>query len=59
MKPDKAIKVSRFALHTEYFSGSQIKGKEMGDACGTYERGEKCRKQKGKKYLEDLSAEGR
>jgi hypothetical protein len=31
----------------------------MGKACGTYEGGEKCRNQKGKKDLENLSADGR
>jgi hypothetical protein len=31
----------------------------MGEACGTYEEGEKCRNQKGKKFLENLSVDER
>lgn len=34
-----AIRVSRFVLNTEYFSCRQIKGNEVGKACGMYKGG--------------------
>ena len=33
---------SRSALLTKYYSGDQIKNNEMGGACGTYGREERC-----------------